>query len=104
VGDLQNLIHSLESSKASAIVSCYEHDSLFTPGLWTKQSFTATCTAAGRVGYDKSKKMDESGQNRKRTEVIYIKQSAPPREEIQKLYDSGKFDCFEGRLGHETTI
>ena len=97
--DLKNLVDLLTISKGSAIISCYNHDHLFCPVTWGMAEFTATCSVRGRIGYDRSKKMDESGQNRKRTEVIYIKQSDKPRDEIQKLYDSGKFDCFEGKVG-----
>ena len=98
--DLKNFVDLLTISKGSAIVSCYNHDHLFDPNVWKKAEFQASCSAKGRVGYDRSKKCDESNQNRKRAEVIYIKQAFKPREEIQKLYDSGKFDCFEGREGH----
>jgi DNA adenine methylase len=97
--DLKNLIDLLTISKGSAIISCYNHDHLFDPDVWKKAEFNAVTSSKGRVGYDRSKKGDESSQNRKRTEVIYIKQSDKPRPEIQKLYDSGKFDCFEGREG-----
>lgn len=97
--DFNELVTILSACKGSAIVSCYNQDDRFEPRLWSKAEFSAACSARGRIGYDRSKKKDESDQNRKRTEVIYIKQSSQPRIEIQKLYDSGKFDCFEGRLG-----
>lgn len=97
--NFNNLVNTLSACQGSAIISCYNQDDRFNPYIWTKAEFSTTCSAKNRVGYDRSKKKDESDQNRKRTEVIYIKQSSQPREEIQKLYDSGKFDCFEGRLG-----
>lgn len=96
--NFNDLVTILSACKGSAIVSCYNQDDKFDPYIWTKVEFSAHCSVRGRVGYDRSKKKDESDQDRKRTEVIYIKQSSQPRTEIQKLYDSGKFNCFEGRI------
>ena len=75
------------------ILSGYETG--FEKSCWEKISFETSCSAKGRTGYDRSKKTDESKQNRKRVENIWVRgNTTPVRKEIQKLYDSGKFDCF----------
>ena len=80
--------------QGSFILSNYAQE--IEPKRCEKVDFTVNCTARGRTGYDRTKKQDESDQNRKRTEVIYVRQNkVSVREEIQKLYDSGKFDCFK---------
>ena len=82
-----------ETWQGSFILSGYETG--FEKEYWEKISFETTCSAKGRTGYDRSKKHDESTQNRKRTETIWIRENVVPvRKEIQKLYDSEKFDCF----------
>lgn len=84
--------------QGSFILSCYEVG-LEVEGLvdWERLEFKTTCSGKTREGYDRSKKGDETNQNRTRTEVVYRKLStAPLRPEIQKLYNSGKFDCFTG--------
>lgn len=90
--------------QGSFILSGYPNE--FVPEKWEKISFDTTCSAKGRgrtagldgsVQPDKTKKADESTQNRKRTEVLWIRSNTVPvREEIQKLFNSGKFDCFTG--------
>ncbi|NCX94580.1 MAG: hypothetical protein EBX40_07885 [Gammaproteobacteria bacterium] len=67
------------------------------PSDWQRFEFDAVASSRRRVGYDKSQKKDETDQNRKRTEIVWKRlNKMPVREEIQKLYDSGKFDCFTG--------
>lgn len=99
--DFDRLVETLSNGQGSAMVSTYEQDASFArfPGVWRKASFSAYCTASGKgkVEADRSKKMDSADMgDRKRTEVIYVRRSVKPREEILKLYRTGKYDCFTG--------
>ena len=92
--DFQNLVNTLDKAQGSFILSNYEQP-IEMPKDWERFEFEATASSRRRVGYDRSKKADESDQNRKRTEVVWRRfNKVPVREEIQKLYDSGAFDCF----------
>lgn len=95
--DYKSLISSLDNCQGSFLLSNYIQD-VDIPEDWEKLEFHSYCSAStkGKVGSDRSKKATsvEIG-NRKRTEVVYRRfNRIPVREEIQKLYDSGKFDCF----------
>ena len=92
--DFQALVNTLDACQGSFILSNY-HQPIEMPKDWERSEFEAIASSKGRVGYDRSKKADESNQNRKRTEVVWRRfNKVPVREEIQKLYDSGAFDCF----------
>lgn len=90
----QALVSTLDTCQGSFILSNYDQP-LKIPENWERFEFEAIASSKKRVGYDRSKKADESDQNRKRTEVVWRRfNRVPVREEIQKLYDSGAFDCF----------
>ena len=90
----QALVNTLNACQGSFILSNYDQP-IEMPKDWERYEFEAIASSKGRVGYDRSKKADESNQNRKRTEVVWRRfNKVPVREEIQKLYDSGAFDCF----------
>lgn len=94
--DFQNLVNALDNCSGSFLLSHYESAAEI-PESWERFQFDAVASSAGRVGYDRSQKKDESTQNRKRTEIVYRRlNTVPVRPEIQKLYDSGAFDCFKG--------
>lgn len=97
--DFEALLDTLKGIKGSAIVSCYDHG-FDMPEGWRRVEFETVCSSSGKgkVGADRSRKAtaDELG-DRKRTEVVLIKDASQPRPEIQRLYDSGKYDCF-GRV------
>lgn len=97
VQDYEQLIKTLRGIKGSALVSSYDHGQTV-PGGWQRFAIEAYCSASqnGMVGADRSRKAtaDELG-NRKRTEVLLYKPASQPRKEIQRLYDSGAFDCFQ---------
>jgi DNA adenine methylase len=97
VADLQQLVNTLEACQGSFILSNYDQPGIVWPDGWERHEFKAHCSSSGRVGYDRSKKMDESGQNRERTqEVRRMMARVQLSTEIKALYDSGKFDCFTG--------
>jgi DNA adenine methylase len=97
VADLQALVNTLDACQGSFILSNYDQPGIVWPDDWERYEFKAHMSSKGRVGYDRSKKTDESGQNRERTEVVWRRMArVPVRPEIQALYDSGKFDCFTG--------
>lgn len=85
----EELIDTLAKAKGSFILSCYENEAV--PKDWKRVEFSAMSTAAnGKT---------RSNKNGARTEVVWMRGNTQPvRPEIQKLYDSGKFDCFTGNL------
>ena len=90
----QALVNTLDTCQGSFILSNYNQP-IEMPKDWERFEFEANASSRRRVGYDRSKKADESNQNRKRTEVVWRRfNKVPVREEIQKLYDSGAYDCF----------
>jgi DNA adenine methylase len=90
----QALVNTLDACQGSFILSNYNQP-IEMPKDWERYEFEAYASSRGRVGYDRSKKADESDQNRKRTEVVWRRfNKVPVREKIQKLYDSGAYDCF----------
>ena len=95
IEDFENLVEVLDCCQGSFLLSNYDQPGVHMPSEWERFEFSAVASSRGRVGYDRSKKCDESDQNRKRTEVVWRRfNRVPVRQEIQKLYDSGKFDCF----------
>lgn len=95
--DFQTLVNTLNECQGSFILSNYDQPDAIIPTDWQRIEFTATASSKSRVGYDRSKKEDESSQNRQRTEVLWRRLNrVPVREEIAKLYASGVYDCFRG--------
>jgi DNA adenine methylase len=93
IEDFQALVKTLDECHGSFLLSNYDQNCI--PQDWERFEFSAVASSRGRGGYDRSKKMDESEQNRKRTEVVWRRfNRTPVRKEIQELYDSGKFNCF----------
>lgn len=85
LADYQALIDTLDTINGSFLLSNYECGATI-PNSWGRFEFSSTCSAS-RIDRDK-----------KRTEVVYRKISTVPvRPEIQRLYDSGKYDCFQGK-------
>lgn len=98
------LIRLLERCDGSSMVSCYPIDGLECDDRWERFEFTthASSSARGRVGpgRNKSRKSTEAELGDKtRTEVVLRRFGVEPREEIRKLYESGKFDCYPGYPG-----
>lgn len=99
VEEFRDLVETLKTIKGSMMLSCYDVIPDEMPGDWKRFEFIAyvSSNGKGQVYADRSRKAtSEELGNRKRTEVIWVKQASQPREEIQKLYDSGKYDCFTG--------
>lgn len=95
IADFQALVNTLDKCQGSFLLSNYEQPEAKIPDDWERFEFDAVASSRGRVGYDRSKKADESRQNRKRTEVVWRRfNRVPVRPEIQALYASGAFDCF----------
>lgn len=90
--DFEQLVDKLKNIQGSFLLSCYGNERC--DQLFERFDFDAFCTSRTRNGYDRTKKKDESDQNRKRVEVVYRKFSIEPRNAIKKLYASGAFDCF----------
>ena len=83
--NFKDLIEALEQCQGSFLLSCYPND--LCPNDWERFEFEATMSAS----------IKKADKNKKRVEVVYKRLNrVPVREEIQKLYDSGKFDCFTG--------
>ena len=94
--NFEALVSKLSSIQGSFLLSCY--DNSFVPKHWEKFEFKSYCSSSskGQIGADRSRKatVEELG-NRKRMEVVWRRfNRVEVRSEIQKLYDSGKFDCF----------
>jgi len=95
----QTLVSTLDACQGSFILSNYDQP-IQMPKEWKRCEFDVNATSTRTIGYDRSKKADESDENRKRTEVVWRRfNKVPVREEIQKLYDSGAFDCFANEKG-----
>jgi DNA adenine methylase len=103
VEDFQALVNTLNECQGSFILSNYEQAGQTIPDGWERFEFEATMSSKGRVGYERSKKADESHQNRQRTEVVWRRfNRVPVRDEIKRLYASGAFDCFASAPTTET--
>jgi len=93
VQDFQELVDTLESCQGSFLLSCYELDEINIPKSWEKFQFKATNASKGSVNVDRTKKHER--KNTERIETVYRRfNKVNVRPEIQKLYDSGKFDCY----------
>lgn len=98
VEDLRRLAETLDQCQGSFLLSNYDQPDIKFPRNWERFEFRSHCTASGKgkSGPDRSRKAtaEELG-NRKRVEVVWRRfNRVPVRPEIQKLYDSGAFDCF----------
>ena len=93
VADFQELVNTLENCQGSFMLSCYELDEIQIPETWDKFQFKATNCSKGSTNVDKTKKHER--KNTERIETVYRRfNKVNVRPEIQKLYDSGKFDCY----------
>lgn len=100
--DFARLCDVLDSIQGSFLLSCYDNEITrrHIRPRWERFEFPAFCSASGkgRVGADRTRKatLEELGDMR-RIEVVYRKRrSAPLRPEIERLFASGRFDCFIG--------
>jgi DNA adenine methylase len=83
--DFAKLISTLDGCQGSFLLSNYDQPGV--PDSWERFEFSVLTTAS-----------PTASKSRKRTEVVWRRfNTAPVRPEIQKLYDSGKFDCFVPR-------
>ena len=89
--DFDQLVDKLKNIEGSFLLSCYGDKRC--DQMFERFNFDAVCSSK-MVNYDRTKKIDQSDQNRKRVEVVYRKFSIETRDEIKKLYASGAFDCF----------
>lgn len=97
VDDFRQLVEALETCDGSFILSNYAQADVTMPDDWERREFKAHAFSRGRVGYDRRKAMDESGQNRERTEVVWRRLAKhAPRTEILTLWGKCGFDCFTG--------
>lgn len=97
VDDFRQLVEALDACDGSFILSNYAQADVTMPDGWQRHEFKAQASSRGRVGYDKRQKMDESGQNRERMEVVWRRLAKhAPRTEILTLWGKGGFDCFTG--------
>ena len=94
--EYKELINVLSNIQGSMLLSHYDHPDIEYPKTWERFEKSTICSAKRRVGYDRSKKIDESGQNRSRVEILLRKIANEPREEIKDLYRTGNYDCFPG--------
>jgi DNA adenine methylase len=97
VEDFRLLIDALSNIQGSFLLSTYKVDGVKIPKNIKGFRVKSYCSASqkGKVNIDRTKKAtkEELGDTQ-RTELLYRKFSVEPREEIKKLYASGKFDCF----------
>ena len=98
IDDFRVLVNTLGQCQGSFLLSNYDQPEVEIPTDWERFEFSSHCSSSGqgRVGADRSRKAtaDELG-NCKRTEIVWRRfNRVPVRPEIQKLYDSGAFDCF----------
>jgi len=82
----------------SFILSGYNNDFVGAYG-WERVEFTSINSAKGTTRRKRDTSNKNVRENTARTEVLWMRGNTKPvREELQKLYDSGKFDCFTGNL------
>ena len=95
---LRALVETLDKCQGSFILSNYDQPGIVFPRNWERFEFRSTVTSSGKgkVNADRSRKATASELgNRERTEIVWRRfNRVPVRTEIQKLYDSGAFDCF----------
>jgi DNA adenine methylase len=98
--DFQALVSCLSVCQGSFLLSGYDSDAM--SHEWERFEFGAYCSVSGkgRVGKGRDKSRAATQQelgDKKRTEVVWrVIRGQNVRPEIQKLYDQGKFDCFQG--------
>lgn len=81
--DFQNLCNTLNEIQGSFILSNYDQPYLKNTS-WERHEFKTQC-------------LNAPTEKKDRIEIIWKQKSrVPVREEIQKLYDSGAYDCFTG--------
>ena len=98
--EFQELVDTLENCQGSFILSCYELEGIKIPESWEKFQFKAINSSAGSVNVSKEKKHERNGIER--VETVYRRfNKVNVRPEIQKLYNSGKFDCYVSKLKGE---
>jgi len=99
IDDFNELTDLLRTIQGSFILSCYDFEGMRISDEWERVEIEAHCFASGKgkVNGDRSRRAttEELG-DRTRTEILYIKQSEEPRDEIKKLYATGTYDCFTG--------
>ena len=87
--DLKDLIAVLDNAKGSFILSNYKQE--YIPKHW--EHFTFEAHSSSMPGKDLHK------HDIRRVEHIWrVDRSHTARTEIQKLFASGKFDCFKGEI------
>lgn len=98
LANFQELITTLNDCQGSFIVSNYDQPDVNIPADWERFEFNATCTASieGKKQVDRSRRADKAQLgDRQRTEVIWRRfNRTAVRDEIQKLFLSGGFECF----------
>jgi len=86
VEDFQKLIEVLDGVEGSFLLSCYEVEGVEIPKNWEKFQFDVPLNA---------KKVSRNEKRPRRVEVLYRRfNRVPVPPKIQKLYDSGAYDCF----------
>lgn len=99
--DFAALVAALSECQGSFILSNYDQQ-VPMPQDWERFEFSAyaSSSVSGKTGdkRDRSRRVtQEELGDRQRTEVVWRKiRGENVRPEIRKLYDHGKFDCFEG--------
>jgi DNA adenine methylase len=96
-----SLVNKLNSIEGSFLLSCYDQPDI--PEHWERFEFDAYCSASGKgkTAQDRSKihSIPMKASDKKRTEVVWrVIRGQNVRPEIQKLYNQGKFDCFQGSV------
>lgn len=92
IDDYRALIEALNAATGNVVLSCYDIG-IEMPG-WERYEFAARMSVRGiRRGADGSK---AERPDTERTEVVWRRwNTVPVRPEIQALYDSGAYDCFD---------
>lgn len=93
--DFSDLVATLDQCHGSFLLSNYDQAGI--PADWERFEFRAVSSASKTTNTDRSRKAtsEEMPGQGSRTEVVWRRLNRTPvREEIQRLYDSGKFDCF----------
>lgn len=95
----QALVSVLDAAEGSFLLSNY--DQLGIPDHWERFDFSSYCSSSskGKTGEGRSKNVRRTMavEDKKRTEVVWrVIRGQNVRPEIQKLYDQGRFDCFQG--------
>lgn len=93
--DYRKLVETLKVCQGSFLLSNYEQANVKIPAEWERFDFSVLTALGCKKNKDRSLQLDLSHIDRNRTEVVWRRfNRVPVRPEIQKLYDSGAFDCF----------